>query len=185
MKNEIAVFAGGCFWCTEAIFQRLKGVVSVESGYTGGDRENPSYTQVTTGTTGHAEAVKIIFDPEVISYETLLEVFWATHNPTTSNRQGSDTGTQYRSMILYASEDQKVTAEKSKKKLEKERIYDSPIVSEIAPLKSFYTAEEYHQNYYDKYSQESYCTYIISPKIQKILSKFSKLVKEEYKDIRS
>ena len=181
MRNEIAVFAGGCFWRTEAIFTRLKGVVSVVSGYAGGNMNNPSYTRVSTGMTGHAEAVKITFDPKLISYETLLEVFWATHNPTTLNQQGNDTGTQYRSMILYTSKPQKEIAEKSKKLLEEKGIYEGSVVTEIAPLKSFYTAEEYHQNYYNKYTQEPYCTYVINPKIQKLLAKFGKLVKEEYK----
>lgn len=180
MTTVTATLAGGCFWCTEAIFKRLKGVISAEPGYTGGERENPSYDQVTTGATGHAEAIQIVFDPNVIPYEKILDVFWATHDPTTKDQQGNDVGTQYRSSIFYHDEKQKKTAEESKEKIEKEGMYKDPIVTEIVPFTNFYKAENYHQNYYDLNKDKSYCTYIISPKIQKLLKKFKKDVKDEY-----
>lgn len=176
----MATFAGGCFWCTEAIFQRLKGVKSVISGYSGGQRENPSYDQVSTGATGHAEAIQITFDPKTISYEKLLEVFWATHNPTTLNQQGADRGTQYRSMIFYHSEEQKNKALASKKRLEGEKKYEEPIVTEITPYKAFYKAEEHHQNYYNDQPYYPYCTVVIDPKVKKLLKEFPKDIKEEY-----
>ncbi len=183
MTTEIATLAGGCFWCIEAIFKRLKGVISVEPGYTGGTVEHnskPTYEQVSTGTTGHAEAIQIVFDPTVIPYEKLLDVFWATHDPTTKNQQGNDVGTQYRSSIFYHDDKQKKTAEESKEKIVKEGMYKDPIVTEIVPFTNFYKAENYHQNYYDLNQNKSYCTYVISPKIQKLLKEFKKDVKEEY-----
>lgn len=183
MNAELAVFAGGCFWCTEAVFTRLKGVTKVVSGYAGGHHKDPSYGLVSNGTTGHAEAVQITYDPTVISYERLLEVFWATHNPTTVNQQGSDMGTQYRSMILYKTALQKDLADKSKKELKESHVYDRPIVTEIAPLEQFYTAEEYHQNYYASTPENPYCSIVISPKIKKLLEKFGKDIKEEYKEL--
>lgn len=176
-----ATFAGGCFWCTEAIFKRLKGVMSVTPGYSGGKMDNPNYEAVSLGTTGHAEAVQIIFDPQVIPYERLLDVFWHTHNPTTMNRQGNDVGNQYRSLILYHNEQQKEAAEKSKKALEQAGEYQDPIVTEIQPFQHFYTAEEYHENYYEKNQDAPYCMFVINPKIQKLLKKFGSDVKEEYK----
>lgn len=178
-KNEIAVFAGGCFWCTEAVFSRLKGIISVMPGYTGGEMKNPSYYDVGAGTTGHAEAVKIEYDPAVISYEDLLNVFWSTHNPTEINRQGPDTGTQYRSMIFYVNEKQKKEAENSKKKLDEEKIFEVPIVTEIKPLADFYEAEEYHKHYYDKNSEDPYCTIVINPKLAKLRQKFSRFIKKD------
>lgn len=180
-KNEIAVFGGGCFWCTEAIFKRLKGVSSVVSGFAGGKTDSPSYLQVTTSQTGHAESVQITYDPTIISYSRLLDVFWATHNPTTLNQQAFDRGTEYRSIILYTNDQQKKEALASKEKIEKERMYPDPITTEVAPLNTFYTAESYHQNFYEKYETEPYCTIIINPKIKKLMDKFGKDVKEEYK----
>lgn len=176
---ETATFAGGCFWCTEAIFQRLKGVEKVTSGYTGGKRENPSYEQVSTGATGHAEAVQIVFDPSIIPYERLLDIFWATHDPTSLNQQGADIGTQYRSMIVYHNQEQKQQALASKTKVQQE--YDNPIVTDIVPFEAFYPAEEYHQNFYDTNPVYPYCTVVINPKIQKLLEKFGNEVKESYK----
>jgi len=170
--SEAATFASGCFWCSEAIFKRLKGVLTVESGYSGGKQDNPS----------HAEAIQITFDPNVIPYEKLLDIFWHTHNPTTLNRQGNDVGTQYRSAIFYHSGDQKEKALASKQELEKEHIYKDLIVTEIVPFVSFHQAEGYHKNYYDRNQDAPYCTYVISPKIQKLLKEFSKEVKEEYKE---
>jgi peptide-methionine (S)-S-oxide reductase len=173
-----ATFAGGCFWCTEAVFKRLKGVELVESGYTGGNMDNPDYYRVSEGKTGHAEAVQITFDPKTISYNTLLEVFWATHDPTTLNSQGNDIGTQYRSVIFYHDEGQKILAEESRKKHQKK--LKSKIVTEIKPFEKFYKAEEYHQDYYDQNQNYPYCTFVIAPKIKKLIEKFGKNVKEEY-----
>jgi peptide-methionine (S)-S-oxide reductase len=178
---EKATFGGGCFWCTEAIFKRLKGVSEVVSGYAGGLMDDPSYSVVSTGSTGHAESVQITFDPSIISYHILLEVFFATHNPTTPNQQGADMGTQYRSIIFYHSGEQQKQAEEEISTLEKEKKYDSPIVTEVVPFKSFYTAEEYHQNYYDANPTYPYCSVVIDPKIKKLLSQFGDKVKEEYR----
>ena len=174
---DTAVFGAGCFWCVEAIFQNLKGVQSVESGYSGGTVENPSYKEVCTGTTGHAEVAKIIFDPSVISYDELLEVFWTTHDPTTLNRQGADVGTQYRSVIFYLNDKQKESAEKSKKEIAPQ-IWDDPVVTEISPLTNFYIAEDYHQNYYNENPEQSYCKYVINPKLEKFRKKFKEKLKE-------
>ena len=151
--SETATLANGCFWCSEAIFKRLKGVKSVTPGYAGGTIKNPSYDQVCNGTTGHAESIQIVFDPSVIDFDKILNIFWHTHNPTTLNRQGNDVGTQYRSAIFYHNEKQREIAEKSKKDLEKERIYKDSIVTEIIPFRNFYTAENYHKDYYDKNKQ--------------------------------
>lgn len=181
--TETATLAGGCFWCTEAIFKRLEGVVSVSSGYAGGEKENPSYEEVSQGDTGYAESVQIKFDPEIIPYEHILDIFWATHDPTTLNRQGADVGTQYRSVIFYHNEEQKKVAEQSKDEMEKSEELKNNIVTEIVPFKNFYTAEEYHQNFYDKNKRTSiYCSLVIDPKIQKLLDKFNSDVKEEYKN---
>jgi peptide-methionine (S)-S-oxide reductase len=177
-----ATFAGGCFWCTEAIFKRLKGVTEVISGYAGGKRENPSYEQVSTGATGHVEAIQITFDPTVISYETLLNIFWHLHDPTTRNRQGNDVGTQYRSVIFYHDDTQKQLAEQSKKALEESHYYTDPILTEIVSFENFYTAEDYHQNYYDTTPSNPYCNIIIAPKIKKLLQMYGKEVKDEYKN---
>jgi peptide-methionine (S)-S-oxide reductase len=178
-KNEIAVFGGGCFWCTEAIFNRLKGVTSVISGYAGGEMENPGYYDVSEGTTGHAEVIKIEFDPSIISYRTLLEVFFATHNPTTLNQQGADVGTQYRSLILYTAEEQKKEADEYIEILNKSGKYEQPVVTEVQKLSQFYDAESYHQKYFEKNTDAPYCQVVIAPKIQKLLNKYGNLVKKE------
>lgn len=180
-KLQIATFANGCFWCTEAVFKRLKGVNEVVSGYTGGTKENPTYEEVSSESTGHAESLQITFDPSVISYETLLDVFWATHDPTTLNRQGNDVGTQYRSAIFYHNDEQKRLAEASKDRLEKSGKYDDPIVTKIEPFTKFYPAENYHKDYYDTHRGAPYCMVVIDPKVRKLLEKFSKEVKDEYK----
>lgn len=179
---ELATLAGGCFWCTEAIFKRLKGVSKVTSGYAGGKVENPLYEDVSSGKTGHAEAILIEFDPKVISFTKLLEIFWALHDPTTLNRQGSDTGTQYRSAIFYHSQIQKRTAELSKKRAEKSGEINGKIVTEIKPFTEFYPAEDYHQNYYERNKGlNRYCLFAIDPKIERLLEKFNRNVKEEYR----
>jgi peptide-methionine (S)-S-oxide reductase len=168
-KNlETATFGGGCFWCAEAVFQRIPGVKSVTSGFAGGTTPNPSYEDVCTGQTGHAEVIQLQFDPSVISYNKLLEVFWEAHNPTTLNRQGNDAGTQYRSIIFYSNEAQKVAAEKSKAEAAKH--FSSPIVTEIVPLTQFYPAEGYHQNYYNLHKGQSYCQFVIGPKLRKLIN---------------
>ena len=177
MNTEIATFGAGCFWCVEAVFQELKGVLKVESGYMGGAIPNPTYREVCTGTTGHAEVTRITFDPTVISYEELLEVLWTTHDPTTLNRQGADAGTQYRSAIFYHSEDQKSKAEKSKKDVAT-TIWDSPIVTEIVPADTFYPAEEYHQDYYALNPNAGYCRAVISPKVAKVRATFTDKLKQ-------
>jgi peptide-methionine (S)-S-oxide reductase len=171
---DLATLAGGCFWCTEAIFRRLNGVMKVTSGYTGGKTENPVYEQVCTGTTGHAEAIQIEFDPAVISYETILEVFFVTHDPTTLNQQGADVGTQYRSAIFYHSDAQKLAAENARRETK-------GAVTEIVPYSVFYPAEIDHQQYYEINGKAGYCTYVIGPKISKLLEKYGKLVKPGYK----
>lgn len=177
-KNlEVATFGSGCFWCTEAIFERVKGVQSVISGYSGGTTDNPTYEEVCSGITGHAECTQIYFDPSVITYDELLEIFWKTHDPTTLNRQGNDIGTQYRSVIFYHNEEQKRKAEFYKKKLEEEKIWEKPIVTEIVEFKKFYPAEDYHQNYYERNPNQGYCAFVITPKIEK----FEKIFKEKLK----
>lgn len=178
-KTEVATLAVGCFWCSEAIFKRLKGVESVVPGYAGGHVEHPTYEQVCAGTTGHAEAIQIDFDPTLIPFEKILDVFWHTHNPTTLNQQGNDIGPQYRSVIFYHGDMQKEIAEKSKKELEK--IYSDPIVTTIEPFTNFYPAENYHKDYFDKNKNAPYCNFVIDPKIKKLLKKFGNDVKEEYK----
>lgn len=179
---EKATFAGGCFWCTEAIFQRLKGVSSVLPGYSGGSVENPTYEQVCDGKTGHAEAIQIEFDPKLIPFEKLLEVFFYTHDPTTLNQQGNDMGPQYRSVIFYDELEQKEEAEKFVKELKQKKVYSRQIVTTIEPFKNFYIAEDYHKNYFEKNKDAPYCNYIIGPKIHKLLEKFGKEVKDEYKN---
>jgi len=180
-NNEIATLAGGCFWCTEALFRRLKGVESVLPGYAGGSIKNPSYEQVCSGKTGHAEAIQIKFDPTKISFSKILDVFWHTHNPTTLNQQENDFGTQYRSAIFYHDEKQKEVAETSRKEFEKEKLYKNPIVTEIIPFTNFYVAENYHKNYFEKNKQAPYCDFVIGPKIQKLFEKYAKDLKEEYR----
>lgn len=176
-SKELATLASGCFWCTEAIFQNLKGVERVISGYTGGDIPNPTYEQVCSGRTNHAEAVQITFDPNVISYEQLLDVFFHTHNPTTVNQQGNDTGTQYRSAIFYHSEEQRAAAEKTKQELDAANEFNSPIVTEIVPFTNFYPAEQYHQKYYEENSSKPYCQIIINPKLQHFRERYAGLLK--------
>ncbi|MBK7252506.1 MAG: peptide-methionine (S)-S-oxide reductase MsrA [Ignavibacteria bacterium] len=177
-KTDTAIFGAGCFWCVEAIFQRLKGVESIESGYTGGTVENPTYKQVCTGETGHAEVTKIMFNPDVISFNDLLEVFWTTHDPTTLNQQGADIGTQYRSAVFYLNNEQKMQAEKSKSEIATQ-IWDGTIVTEITPLKKYYKAEDYHQNYFNQNSDQSYCRFVINPKLEKFRKKFKDKIKDE------
>lgn len=176
-KLDTATFGEGCFWCTEAVFERLKGVKSVISGYSGGTVPNPTYEAVCTGKTGHAEVTQIVYDPDEISYEELLIVFFRTHDPTSLNRQGADTGTQYRSVIFYHNEKQKELAEYARKKINEEKLYDKPIVTEISPLKNFYKAENYHQDYYNNNPNQGYCVYVIAPKLEK----FEKLFKDKLK----
>lgn len=177
-KTDTAIFGAGCFWCVEAIFQRLKGVESIESGYTGGTVENPTYKQVCTGETGHAEVTKIMFNPDVISFNELLEVFWTTHDPTTLNQQGADIGTQYRSAVFYLNDEQKMQAEKSKSEIATQ-IWNGSIVTEITPLKKYYKAEDYHQNYFNQNSDQSYCRFVINPKLEKFRKKFRDKIKDE------
>jgi peptide-methionine (S)-S-oxide reductase len=170
-QTETATLGGGCFWCTEAIYQMLPGVKSVKSGFAGGRKENPTYKEVCTGTTGHAEVIQIEYDPKLVSYEKILETFWDAHDPTTLNRQGRDTGTQYRSIILYNSPAQKAAAEKSK--AEAQKYFAGPIVTEIVPLTKFYQAEDYHQNFYRNNPNQGYCEYVIRPKVQKFEKKLA------------
>lgn len=174
INSDTATFGSGCFWCTEAIFQQLKGVQKVESGYSGGARPNPTYEQVSSGATGHAEVTQITFDPSLISFDELLEVFWKTHDPTTLNRQGADVGTQYRSVIFYHNENQKQVAESYKSKLDASGSWDKPIVTEISAYSAFYKAEDYHQNYYNNNKRAPYCTFVIGPKLEKFEKVFGK-----------
>ena len=176
-RLEKATFGSGCFWCTEAIFERLNGVVKVESGYSGGKVEDPTYEEVCSGTTGHAEVTQITYDPTKISYDELLEVFWKTHDPTTLNRQGNDVGTQYRSVIFYHNEEQKTLAEKYKIELNKSGAWENPIVTEISPFTKFYSAEGYHQDYYANNPNQGYCVFVIAPKLER----FKKVFKDKLK----
>ncbi|MBZ0184292.1 MAG: peptide-methionine (S)-S-oxide reductase MsrA [Melioribacteraceae bacterium] len=177
-NKESATFGAGCFWCVEAVFERLNGVEKVISGYSGGTVPNPTYEEVCNGTTGHAEVCQIIYDPQKISYKELLEVFWSTHDPTTLNRQGNDVGTQYRSAIFYHNEEQKKLAEEYKRKLAEAKIFDNPIVTEITKLNKFYEAEKYHQDYYNNNKYQPYCMFVITPKLEK----FKKVFQEKLKD---
>ena len=174
---ELATFGSGCFWCTEAIFQSVKGIESVVSGYSGGVIKNPTYKQVTSGQSGHAEVIQLNYDPNIISYAELLEIFWKTHDPTTLNRQGADVGSQYRSVIFYHTDEQKKLAETYKKKLDDSRIFDKPIVTEITAYDIFYEAEKYHQDYYENNKSKPYCSFVISPK----MDKFKKIFKDKLK----
>ena len=167
-QREVATLAGGCFWCLEAAFQDLKGVEKVQSGYSGGRVPNPSYEDVCTGTTGHAEVVQITFDPTVVSFDDLLHVFFTIHDPTTLNRQGGDVGTQYRSAVFYHSPEQKTATEKVIRELEAEHLWDNPIVTEVKPLEAFYPAEEYHRDYYRRNPNQGYCSAVIAPKVAKV-----------------
>lgn len=179
-KTDTATFANGCFWCTEAIFEELNGVVSAVSGYTGGQVENPTYKQVCTGETGHAEALQIVYDPSKISFDELLEVFWETHDPTTLNRQGNDVGTQYRSGIFYHNQEQKEKAEKYKTELDKSGAFDKPIVTEITPFTKFYPAEDYHQQYFENNENANpYCKIVIRPKVDKFRKVFKDKLKKD------
>lgn len=184
MENtrEFAILGGGCFWCTEAIFENLRGVYSVTSGYTGGTTKNPTYEEVSSGTTGHAEAVKIEFNPEEISYHDLLTVFFASHDPTTPNRQGNDVGPQYRSSLFYVSEAQKTEAEEFIRKLKETDPHGKPIVTEVTPFDMFYEAESYHKNYFRNNPQQAYCQVIIEPKVLKLQKEFAQLLKTHAKD---
>jgi len=174
---QVATFGSGCFWCTEAIFQKLKGVEKVESGYSGGKVKNPTYKEVCSGLTGHAEVIQLTYNPKEVSYDELLEVFWKTHDPTTLNKQGADEGTQYRSVIYYHNDEQKRLAESYKKKLDESGAFDDPIVTEITPFSAFYKAEDYHQNYFNLNGSAPYCSIVIQPKVEK----FKKVFKDKLK----
>lgn len=177
-KLEVATFGAGCFWCVEAVYELIEGIDHVESGYSGGHVEDPSYREVTSGRTGHAEVARIHFNPEVISYAELLEVLWHTHDPTTLNRQGNDVGTQYRSVIFYHNDEQKKIAETSLKSTEVSGLWDDPIVTTIEPLTNYYVAENYHQNYFDNNPNAGYCSYVIAPKVKKFKKEFQHLLKK-------
>jgi peptide-methionine (S)-S-oxide reductase len=167
-QREVATLAGGCFWCLEAAFQDLRGVEQVQSGYSGGRVANPSYEDVCTGTTGHAEVVQITFDPSVVSFDDLLHVFFTIHDPTTLNRQGGDVGTQYRSAVFYRTPEQKAVTEKVIRELEAEHVWDAPVVTEVKPLEAFYPAEEYHRDYFRRNPNQGYCNAVIAPKVAKV-----------------
>ncbi|NER16509.1 peptide-methionine (S)-S-oxide reductase MsrA [Spongiivirga citrea] len=180
MENlKIATFAGGCFWCTEAVFNEIEGVHKVVSGYTGGHIKNPAYREICSGRTGHAEGVQIYYDETLVSFSDLLEIFFTTHDPTTLNRQGNDVGTQYRSAVFYSDESQKRFTERFIEQLEASEAYTNPIVTEVAPLDIFYEAEAYHQNYYDAHKDQPYCQVIINPKLRKLAKDFSEKLKKE------
>jgi len=179
MKIEKATFGAGCFWCVEAIFELVKGVSKVQSGYSGGHVKNPSYKEVCNGTTGHAEVCQLTFDPNVISYIELLEIFWQTHDPTTLNRQGNDSGTQYRSAIFYHTAEQKRLAEEMKKRLNNEHIWVDPIVTEVVAFDIFYPAEDYHEDHYSKNPNQPYCSVVITPKVNKFEKSFQEYLRKE------
>ncbi|MBA3827593.1 MAG: peptide-methionine (S)-S-oxide reductase MsrA [Taibaiella sp.] len=172
-KTEIATFGAGCFWCTEAQFLQLKGVEKVESGYSGGQVSSPTYRQVCTGTTGHAEVCNVYYDPSIVSFDELLAAFWTSHDPTQLNRQGNDVGTQYRSVVFYHSEEQKQKAEEYKQKLNAEHAWSKPVVTEISPFTKFYKAEDYHQDYYNMNGSEPYCQFVVKPKVDKFKKVFA------------
>ena len=174
---ETATFGAGCFWCVEAVFQELKGVISVKSGYMGCKVKNPTYKEVCSGLTGHAEVCQIVFDPKIIQYKDLLEAFWQSHDPTTLNRQGADVGTQYRSAIFYHTDEQKKTAEFYKQKLNEENAFGKAIVTEISAISEFYEAEDYHQNYYNQNGEAAYCQFVIAPKLEKFRKAFAEKIK--------
>lgn len=177
INSDTATFGGGCFWCIEAVFQQLNGVVSVASGYEGGEKADPTYEHVCSGATGHAEVVQVVFDPSIVTYAELLEVFWSVHDPTTLNRQGADIGTQYRSVIFYHNDAQKELALNYKKRLNEEGAFPDPVITEISPASGFYKAEAYHQNYYRDNENQPYCSFVIRPK----LDKFSKVFRDKLK----
>jgi peptide-methionine (S)-S-oxide reductase len=176
--NEIATFAGGCFWCTEAVFLEIEGVQSVTSGYIGGRTINPTYKEICTGETGHAEAIQIVFDPSKVTFGELLEIFFATHNPTTLNRQGNDVGTQYRSEVFYHNDAQKQLTEEYIALLNSENTFGKNVVTKVSNAPTFYPAEEYHQNYYKQNQSQSYCFYVITPKVEKVREKFKNKLKK-------
>lgn len=177
-STQLATFGAGCFWCVEAVFQNLEGVLKVESGYEGGANPNPTYRDVCSGRTGHAEVIQVTFDPAKISYEELLEVFWKTHDPTTLNRQGADVGTQYRSVIFYHSDEQRELAQRWKARLNAEGVFPNPIVTEISPAEPFYRAEDYHQNYFNQHGHEPYCQVVIRPKVEKLKKVFGEKLRK-------
>lgn len=183
-RMEQATFGAGCFWCVEAVFQDLKGVEKVVSGYMGGRIANPTYKEVCSGLTGHAEVAQITYDPSVISFAELLEVFWKTHDPTTLNRQGADAGTQYRSAVFYHNEEQHRLAEEYKHKLDAAHAFPNPIVTEIVPAVTFYAAEDYHQNYYNQNGQQPYCQFVVKPKVDKVRQVFADKLKTEKASVR-
>lgn len=178
MNSTVATFGAGCFWCTEAVFLNVKGVSKVESGYAGGKVKNPTYREVCSGLTGHAEVTQITFDPSVVSFEELLEIFWNTHDPTTLNRQGADEGTQYRSAVFYHNDEQKKIAEAYRKQLEDAHVFKNPIVTEITALNNYYPAEDYHQNYYALNPNQGYCQYVIRPKVEKFKKQYAAKLKK-------
>ncbi|NPA42488.1 MAG: peptide-methionine (S)-S-oxide reductase MsrA [Chlorobi bacterium] len=179
VRPRVAVFAGGCFWCTEAVFKELEGVLDVIPGYTGGRTEHPTYEQVSTGETGHAEAVMVLYDPERIGYDRLLEVFFATHDPTQLNRQGNDIGTQYRSAVFYTDAGQEEAARAYIRFLEEEGVFDRPVVTEVVPASVFWPAEDYHKNYLEKHPENPYCRYVIMPKLEKFRRRFGERLKRK------
>ena len=176
---QTIVFGGGCFWCTEAVFQMLKGVLSVEPGYTGGQTLNPTYEEVCTGTTGHAEATKIVYDPSLVTTRDLMTVFFATHDPTELNRQGNDVGTQYRSAIFYTTPEQKSEAQKMIAEIDASSSEGGKVVTEVTPLGEFYPAEDYHKNYFEKNPDRAYCQLVVNPKVEKVQQKFAELLKKK------
>lgn len=175
---QLATFGSGCFWCTEAVFQRVTGVEKVESGYSGGKVKNPTYKEICSGLTGHAEVIRLTYDPNKVSFEALLEIFWKTHDPTTLNRQGNDIGTQYRSVIFFHNEEQRRLAEAYRHKLDESGVFDRPVVTEISPATTFYVAENYHQDYYNLNGNAPYCAFIIQPKVEKLKKVFSDKLKK-------
>ena len=177
-RVEVATLAGGCFWCLDGAYRDLRGVVAVESGYTGGHTVDPTYEQVCTGSTGHAEVVRITYDPNAISYRDLLEVFFSIHDPTTLNRQGADVGTQYRSAIFYHDETQRDVAEAMVAKLEADRVFDDPVVTEVSPLEVYYPGESYHQDYYRQNPRQGYCQVVVAPKLAKFRAKYASMLKD-------
>jgi peptide-methionine (S)-S-oxide reductase len=179
IKYDTATFGAGCFWCVEAIFEQVKGVIDAESGYSGGTVENPTYSEVCTGNTGHAEVCRVTYDPSVVTYRDLLEIFWQIHDPTTLNRQGADIGSQYRSVIFYHNDGQLKQAEEIKAKLTAEHIWENPVVTEIVPFRAFYKAEDYHQAYYDQNTSQPYCSIVITPKIEKFRKVFKDKLRAE------
>jgi peptide-methionine (S)-S-oxide reductase len=180
MENrEVATLGGGCFWCLEAVYDQMEGVLSVESGYMGGHQENPDYQSVCTGTTGHAEVVQVTFDPAAITYRDILEVFFAIHDPTTRDRQGNDAGPQYRSVIFYHDEAQRAAAEETIREMEAQAAWPDPIVTEVSPASTFYPAEEYHQEYFQNNPRQPYCAYVVAPKVQKFRKEFASRVRRK------